>query len=66
MDEKSDSDGTSVIYGNDSDPGEEKAMQAYINASQQMSSLETLSPRTKYLNAGIFPSIKTGDTSRDS
>ena len=32
MDEKSDLDGTSVIYGNDSDPKEEKAKQAFKNA----------------------------------
>ena len=33
MDEKSNSDGASVIYGSDSDPKEEKAKQAFKNAS---------------------------------
>ena len=57
-DEKCDQDVTSVIYGDDSDPGEEKALKVYIKAHQNMNSIEQLSPRTQSLNAGIFPSIK--------
>ena len=44
-----------MIYGNDSDPGEEKAMQALIYEKEHMSSLNILSPRTQCLKTGIFP-----------
>ena len=45
-DEKCDRDVTSVLYGDDSDPGEEKALQAYNDAYQNMNNIEQLSPRT--------------------
>ena len=38
-DEKCDKDAASVIYGNNSDPGEEKVVQAYIDEYQNMSSI---------------------------
>ena len=58
---ESDSDGRSVIYGDNSDPIEQKALQDYVKDHGQTgcSELEVLSPRTLNLQAGMFPKSKT-------
>ena len=58
---ESDSEGRSVIYGDDSDPIERKALQSYIKEHDKInecSEVEVLSPRTLNLQAGMFPKSK--------
>ena len=50
-----------MIYGDDSDPIERKALQTYIKEHDKMNEFieeEVLSPRTLNLQAGMFPKSK--------
>ena len=49
-DESDSSVGQSILYGSSSDPEEQKALKAYRKQAGQV-----LSPRTKLLQAGMFP-----------
>ena len=52
---KSDSSGAqSIIYGSSSDPEEQKALKAFTKQINQ-----PLSPRTKVLHAGMFPTLSS-------